>query len=212
MRIKTGFICAVVLMLGMTVAAPAATQINWGHLNVDKFFLNSGGTAYGDALVSGSIVQLIYSSDQTIGAISNLDPFDPSLSGDELITSSTIGTHPSYPGSAGVFYVGAYSLPSSAYQSGYCYMRVFQKTSTSVSGGETVYYAQGPASGSTISTGHPVESPPNTPPWVDLAGTAGGMFMPMDLSVTVVPEPGTMALFGLGLLTVALRRKMIRRG
>jgi len=167
----------------------------------------------GDALVVGSIVQLLYSTDDQIDGICNVNPFG-NYGNDTVVESSTIGTSPG--GQAGTFYwqepgpLDQYNLPDDSYTAGWCYMRVFQATTTMVIAGQTIYYAWGPTASPTIGTGHP-NQPPDTPTPVDALGQAEGIYYAMDLSVTVVPEPSTLALFGVGILTVAARLRRNRK-
>ena len=200
-RIATVVCCVGVVLIGAT-AAQAFIGVNW---------LSTGMMDQNSALVDNTLMQLIWSADANMDPVApapgtlgpSPDPVNDDLLLASMFTGSSGGEAGYADGMGGFFGVtynytdlagnGGGTLVSDAeFLAGNVYVRVF--SANAPSGGD--WYYQGGLAGSFV------DSP--TFPNQYSSSTISQSTMDMQL----VPEPGTMALFGLGLVTVALRRKM----
>ncbi len=199
---KKGLIVAIVgMLLSSVVCSNAFITINWDS---GAQFLDTGGTP----LVDGSVIQLIWSSDNIMDAVAS----DGSATGNDviLLSAGTVSTF-----SAGwisghdddAFYGSDETVPAGAYDasavgtkatlaSGWVYVRVFDAQPGSI--GIGTWYYQGGLIGSLTDS-------PGDPSGYNSTDATGGSNTAMNMQV--VPEPATMALFGLGMAVLGLRRR-----
>jgi hypothetical protein len=151
---------------------------------------SDGGTDY----LVGSTVQLIWSSSAAITAAGGYDLAALQSAGAFYVLDTTTTT-PIWTGVGGIF--GNADVGGNNINSGYFYTRVFQSSGAlgeyfldipMAAGGDYVYSATDPAT--TYST-----DVVSGTPWVGANGT------------TVVPEPATIGLFGLGALSAWIIRR-----
>ena len=181
---------AAILVVGsMAVSASATITISWQS----SFGVNDP-TIAGDTfdLASGSLVQLIWSSDNIINALNDASPTTPT-GNDQLLDqqfttfAGAFSFNNSYPESS-------LSLTEGVFLAGYVYVRVFNAAAPTV----------GDWYGSAGLVGGPLTDQDPTPGLADFADVAPSELF--TLNQTIVPEPSVLAFLGIGAALVAVRR------
>lgn len=181
---------AILAAIAMSAAAASATiTVNWiSTQGVDDPTIG----IYEPDLPVGSLVQLIWSPDNIIGA---LDPLNPTVAqGGDVVLDSEFTTL-----QGGFFITDTYpeslaSVTEGAFLSGYVYVRVFNSAAPTI----------GDRYGESSLVGNPLtdqDPNPATPDIVDLAPSEV-----FTLNQQIVPEPSVLALAALGAAVVAVRR------
>lgn len=154
-------------------------------------------------LPSGSLYQFWWSIDavlpiEIVVGMATFNTIGSAFGGDYLLD---VGATPTDYGFASLTFIGQFSdsdVGGNTISDGYVFGVVYNSTPGGV--GEDDYYALSPIVGN--SWGNAGTTPPPTPDKVDFAPSS-----PNTMNAQVVPEPGTLALFGLGILTIVARRR-----
>ena len=183
------------VLLSGVINSEAFITISW-----DSTGAWDATSASGAGLADGSVYQLIWSADNIMDLVGS----DGSATGGDMVlaTGGTVhdfgfggfirghGADPFVFGDAG-------AVDNAALVAGYVYLRVFDAQAGGIAVG-TDYWQGGMIGGSLTDS-------PGTPDAYDKTDPTGGAFVAMDM--VVVPEPATMALFGLGLAVLGLRKR-----
>ena len=195
---KGCILLAVVMLVGMLMAtqASATIAVSWG----------SDGTTYTEDgpynyILGAYTVQLLWSETDPTGnqAVDvSIDPNGLAL-GEFLLRQETeVDSYSIF--SYGTELYDSTDVDGADINNGYVYSRIF--TDTAMSAGSTTYY-QSAAIGNSLPDGSIEPLPPDNV--ISLIVVQGGG--EVNASAQVVPEPATLALFGLGALVVGLRRR-----
>jgi len=210
-RFVQGCVAVVVMMLAVS-AADAYIIIRWN--SGPQPFIEFGTTATASEYLadpsmgvdSGSLVQLIWSSDDSYADMPLIGDADPSFNDyviDAHVVSAAQGLYEGYIEDRGGVEYDYTSVPGltddGTFEAGYVYARVFDAETPTVG----AHYWQSPHLGGLQTD--PNRDQPNS--WDRLVWPTDGS-NPTPLDMTIVPEPGTLALFGLGLATIAMRRRL----
>ena len=185
----------IALFVGCSISAMATISVEWG---VDGTIYRSDGVT---PLPTGSILQLIWSVDALIStppAGSNyLIPTD----GEVLLKQITLASDGSfYDGSTTYDELDYDKADTNYFVGGYVYTRVFDQLGSGTPTNDT-WFGDGPAS-LTLVSGSQHVTPKPLPVYTDITG---GESFTLNQQV-VIPEPTTMAIMGIGLLTLVSRR------
>ena len=199
---------ALVLVGFMCVPASAFIKANWQ--TSQQMYLNGTTTLVED----GSLVQLIWSPDAVISDIRMTGSSTP-VGGEYVLDTLDYGDFRTsdgtiYPGaSSGYFTVQDTQYENDAlsgsgisdvdFLAGSLYLRVFDSTSPGINS----WYYEGALSS-------PLFENPSNPDDFNSLNLAPGT-SPYELNQQLVPEPGTFALFGVGLVTMLARRRRTRK-
>ncbi|MDD4872933.1 MAG: PEP-CTERM sorting domain-containing protein [Kiritimatiellae bacterium] len=147
--------------------------------------------------VSNALVQLIFTVDANIDPVDISNALNGYVSGDDQVIDTYIVDNTAAGGSMwGYFSAGSVTQ---AYTAGFVYGRVFQDANIMVG----QYYYNGLTN--TVNDLPVVSSPDAYEFNTDLALGNG-----LDQTIVAIPEPGTMVLFGLGMVVLA-GRKVLRK-
>ncbi len=175
----------------------ATVTINWVTANgVDDPSIP--GTAVD--LAAGSFCQLIWTPTAVIDPINTSDPTTPQ--GDDILLSVfSIVSPPGGYITAGATTVQNEDAPwngvDDGFVGGFAYTRVFNTAAP----GAGTWYGEGGMSAALND-----QDPVSTPNTSDISST--GLYTLTSQIPGVIPEPTTWAFMGIGLLTIAIRRKM----
>jgi len=190
-------VCVVAAMVA-PMSASAVTYIAWeATYGMSSGFLSAGGQ-------QTALIQLIWAgADDTADAAGDSGDF---VTGDDVVLDSFIITYNDWTYADYAYFTTAQPDPDAIYGGastpdlgGYVYGRIFADDSPD--SGDSVFTAE-------LNTVDVIAGPPDplgTPQTYDLNGGAfasGGTW-----NGTVVPEPGTWALFALGAVVVGLHRR-----
>ena len=185
-----------VLIFSTSMGASATISVDW--TTYGTIYLNDGTTP----LPIGSIAQLIWSPDPTISEFSPTDALIPDSSEVLLLQIATTDPGAIYYGVTS-FIESDYGLSDTNYfADGYVYMRVFDYLLTNGTPTPGTQYGEGPNPTVTGSVPSQHTAIPPLPTTVDI--TDGNYF--------IIPEPASMAIMGVGLLTLTARRFRRRAG
>jgi hypothetical protein len=211
------------MMAAMAAMCMSATVASAYPISLDVFategiWLDSFG---GTGLPAGSSFQLFWSADAAYGTGGTIGETDANLTsgltsfGDYVIFSGTTTADPGVDGYGGwtanvpTGTITDAMVGGNTVSSGYVYGYVYydQNSSGTVNNGD--YYAYSPIYGPPTpvwgDAGAALPPPPDTIDFAPLQEPNVGLIV--DGRYVVVPEPATMALFGIGMLTVAIRRR-----
>ena len=191
--VRIGF--AILVMSSVTVLA--SISIDW--FTYGTIYLNDGTTP----LPAGSIAQLIWSQDAT------MSPYNPT---DALVVNSNevlLAQIATAAGDDNPIQIGAaqydeetYGISDTNYfANGYVYVRVFDYLQANGTPTNDTWFIEATVTGPVYSQ-HASSPPASTS--VDITGGFGNSVSLNDQ--VVVPEPTTMAIMGIGLLTLVSRR------
>lgn len=189
------------LMIALTIRAQAWIYVAWGagagfYFTVDPFT----GILAPDASGNQTIAQLIWSADAVA------DTVDAStvnyVTGDDVWLATFVLTE----GVGGTtqwanFAPQTYSEGTHDHDAGFLYARIFQDATPA--NGE-VYYASTPVANGNV---NPTNVPPLTAQTLEMNSD---LVNGNELNLTMIPEPGTLGLLGLGIMAIGgrcLRRK-----
>ena len=193
--IVKGVLVAVVICCLLTPTANAFIVINWQTLGPWLQYGTTWTGDYNDIVPVGSLIQLIWSADDIMDT-----PIGPTAapSDDDVL----LGTHsyqgsPTYDGGLNgqQYNSGDYGMNDTTFHAGRVFVRGFDAN---------------PSAGDHYLEGGWVETltaNPGDPSGYDDAQLIPGG-SPIPVNMTIVPEPCAIALFGLGMLTLAVRRKL----
>ena len=186
----------VVLLCACSFSALATISVNW--FTVGTIYLNDGTTQ----LPVGSIAQLIWSPDSTISPYNDTDALVPDSTEVLLMQFTTTDVGGIWVGSQNYVEEDYGIGDTNGFANGYVYARVFNYLAVDGSPTNDTWFAEGavPLSGPVAS-----QHVSGTPPDPTLADITGGSDFSLNDQV-VVPEPMTMAIMGIGLLTLVSRR------
>jgi len=204
-----GVLCVLAMVVSLSVPASAFIVVDW---QTSEVVYQHGTTV---AVLDGSLVQLIWSPDAAISDISSTGSATP-VGGEYVLDTLGFGDYQTsdgtvYTGAAGQGYFGVQGtryeddalsgdgVGDAAFLAGSVYLRVFDSAAPAVNS----WYYEGALSS-------PLFTDPSLPDdynFLDLAPSTS----PYDLNTQLVPEPGTFALFGLGLVTMIARRRRMRK-
>ncbi len=191
------------IIVGLASNASAFIVVTWGQTAPT---MKLGEVAYSglNGVDDGGLVQLIWSSDDIIDPVD----IDGSTTGNDQVLDSGVFSSPN-AGSQGFFLGHAADsylftdligvADNAALVAGSVYMRVFSVGSLAIGVG-TDYLTGGFVADLN-------DSPANADAYAKTDYTGGA---PAALDMTIVPEPTTFALFGLGLATLVARRRRRR--
>ena len=183
-----------ILLLCCSVSALATISIEWGTMGT--IYMNDGTTA----LPVGSIVQLIWSPDATISNPNAYDALIPD-STEVLLKQTTLSSDGAFYDATTTYVELDYSIgDTNGFVGGYVYTRVFDYLGSNGSPTNDTWF--GNDASPTLISGSQHSVPAANPAWIDI--TNGDSFTLNDQ--VVVPEPTTMAIMGIGLLTLVSRR------
>ena len=188
-------VCVVAAMVA-PMSASAVTYIAWeATYGMSAAFLSAGGQ-------QTALIQLIWTGlDNEADAASDTGTY---VSDDDVVLDSFVITYNDWTYADYGYFTTAYPEPDAIYGptadlGGYVYGRIFEDDTPDA--GDDVFTAE--LNAVSVVPGPP--DPLGTPQAYDLNGGAfasGGTF-----NGTVVPEPGTWALFALGAVVVGLHRR-----
>ena len=186
-----------VFLLLFSLGAIASISVDW--FTYGTIYMNDGTTP----LPVGSIAQLIWTSDSTISAAATNGANVLVPTGGEILLSQIALTD------EGAIYEGAATYNEEDYwigdtnyfANGYVYTRVFAYLASSGVPTNDTWYGEGP-----VTTDGPISSQhASSPPAPTPTDITGANSFTLNQQV-VIPEPTTMAIMGIGLLTLASRR------
>ena len=181
-----------VTLLASAVLASATITVNWVSNNgVDDPTIPGAAPD----LNVGSLVQLIWSPDNVIGAINPFSPTTPT--GGDILLDSVFTTIPGGFAEAGTYpeNVGPLlGITEPELLSGYVYIRVFNTAAPTIGD----WYGESALVGNLLTDQDPT---PGLPDVVDIAPSSV-----FTLNQQIVPEPSVLALAALGAAVVAIRR------
>lgn len=183
----------IALLLVSSVSAQAFITVNW---RTTAPLLVYGGTTYpADKVPDGSLIQLIWTADMNMDAPVG----SASTTGDDQILDSTGASASGLAGLNGIeyTYLDLSGVTEGQFNAGHVYVRAWDAVSPV---GGTDYYKQG----AFVTT---LTIDPGDPSAYDNADLSGGGLTPMD-TLLPVPEPSSLALAGLGMLVVLVRRRL----
>jgi hypothetical protein len=199
---KVSALVMLVAMLAAVSNSEAYIRVVWGQTAPTMEF---GQVSYAgvNGVNAGCLVQLIWSLDGIIDPVA----LNGSATGNDQVLATDVFVDGG-PGFEGFLlghtgdqyvYTDLVGLTGNAqFVSGRLYMRAFDQPSGSI--GYGTHYLQ-----SALVGGPLADSPTNVNDYNVVDYTGG---VPVALNMTIVPEPGTLALFGIGLVTLAARRRM----
>ncbi len=206
---KTGAVAVLLASLAlMPSSSNAAISINFDTSAIDlgRIYDTQANATAGlttGRLPIGTIVQLIWTSDTTAGALDPLNPLTPT--GGDITINNGLNNYWTIDASAGR--ISHTITDSDSLIGGYVYARVFGATSTGSIGIGTMYL-EAPVWSATPGTTTPsgplvlATSDPATTLQFDITPGGANIW----LNQTIVPEPSVLAFLGIGAALVAVRR------
>lgn len=183
------------VLLGVSVAM-ATVAIDWyWDQNTAQGVYQNGGVNF---LPQNSIIQLIYSPTGINSGYSSMNPLLPNV-GNTLLASA-----PSSGNGFWNFGVANYPVPGvpGQYVGGYVFQRVFD-TLWGNSPTDQSFYADGPMSSALANA----DAEPTPPADASFFFSSSGSGYVLSSRLTVIPEPTTWALMGIGALAMIIRRR-----
>ncbi len=185
-----------------TASMASAASISLSLLTSQGLFMDAGLTTL---VPAGAYYQVYWSADSTYGGNSILesdadlgvDGTTPASFGDYVIFTGNTDIDGGLSSPVATGALGNSAVGGSTISSGFVYMYVYEDGSPDV--GDS--YVRSEVYGNTW--GDPGAALPPPPDAIDVAATEPAVMG----SFFVTPEPGTMALFGIGILTMAARRR-----
>jgi len=158
------------------------------------------------AIAQNQLFLVYWSSDASTSGFDNTNPTAPG-GGDILLGAFNITGGAAVGGRITGATPKVFGAGTTTYSPGFCYIAVFEQTFASYSGtiANGTYYGLGPISG-------PLSQQNPSPTTSDNYGSllSSGSPIRTQQQVTSVPEPSSLALVGLGIAVVALRRRFLR--
>lgn len=191
---------SVACALMVASVAWATVSIDWyWDLNANQFVYQNDGSTL---LPLNSIIQLIFSPTGVNTGPSGTAPLVPAV-GNTVLASMPLNGIFGFPG-AWNFGVANYPVPGvpGQYVGGYVFQRVFD-TLWGNSPTDQSFYADGPMSLALANA----DGDPTPPADVSYFFASSGSGYVLSQRVTIIPEPTTWALMGIGALAMIIRRR-----
>lgn len=217
--------CLVVLLMGASLCAlPAQAYIVVNLDSQSGAYLHEGGTGWavpfgaGDAVVD-ALLQVIWSEDADLGLALPGGAIAPDGSDTDIVLYSALTTSfgqvDEEPLDQGLQLDNTTGRSDTDFYNGYVYLRVFDTDSPVFGSG----YVSGSQAGTGAAWGGLTQNPAFSSDYeqLDMAASGDAQADPnypgvnhIPMNMTIVPEPGTFALFGVGLVTLVARRRRRR--